>query len=297
MLAIGNPFGVGQTVSSGIVSGLARTAASLGRGYFIQTDAPVNPGNSGGALIDMAGRLLGINSSIVTRSGGSNGVGFAIPADLVAQVLEQAEAGASRFHRPWAGVTGQAVDAQIAEALGLDRPEGVVLTELHPQSPFGAAGLRAGDVILKLNGAEVNSPQEVMFRLAVAGIGQNIPLTYLHDGAIAEAEVALIAPPQGQDRAVLTISDGGLAGLTVANLDPALITELGLPLTAQGVAITAIEGPLVRSGMAIGDILLQVNGSIIKTIDDVALAAAAGRRSWSIDAQRQGQRVHLRFRL
>ncbi|MGB3279300.1 MAG: trypsin-like peptidase domain-containing protein, partial [Pseudorhodobacter sp.] len=156
VLAIGNPFGVGQTVSSGIVSGLARASASLGRGYFIQTDAPVNPGNSGGALIDMAGRLIGINTAIISKAGGSNGVGFAIPADLVAQVMVQAAEGHTQFIRPWAGVSGQAVDAQMAEALGMSRPIGIVLDELHRDSPFRAAGLAPGDVVTRLAGAEVN---------------------------------------------------------------------------------------------------------------------------------------------
>jgi S1-C subfamily serine protease len=184
VLAIGNPFGVGQTVSSGIVSGLGRSALSLGsgRGYFLQTDAPINPGNSGGALVDMQGRLLGVNTAILTRSGGSNGVGFAIPANLVAQVLAQAQAGATRFVRPWAGVAGQAVDAAMAEALGLPGPEGVVLTELHPQSPFAAAGLQPGDVVLSLGGQPTNTPQEVMFRLSVAGPQAQVALGYARDG-------------------------------------------------------------------------------------------------------------------
>src|SRR6056300_1584156 len=114
VLAIGNPFGVGQTVSSGIISGLARSGVmpgSNGRGYFIQTDAAINPGNSGGALIDVNGALIGVNTSILTRSGGSNGIGFAIPANLVAEFMRQAKAGQSRFMRPWAGLQGQAVDA------------------------------------------------------------------------------------------------------------------------------------------------------------------------------------------
>ena len=124
ILAIGNPFGVGQTVSSGIISGLARSgiAVGSGRGYFLQTDAPINPGNSGGALVNMAGELVGVNTAIITRSGGSNGIGFAIPANLVAQVIAQARDGRARFQRPWAGVTAQAVDAALAEAFDQSIP-------------------------------------------------------------------------------------------------------------------------------------------------------------------------------
>ena len=138
VLAIGNPFGVGQTVSSGIVSGLARSGGTNGGGlgYFIQTDAPINPGNSGGALIDLAGRLIGVNTRILSRSGGSNGIGFAIPSDLVAAFVAQAEAGNDRFVRPWAGATGQVVDADMAEMLELDRPGGIIIAGLHPASPL-----------------------------------------------------------------------------------------------------------------------------------------------------------------
>lgn len=297
VLAIGNPFGVGQTVSSGIVSGLARSSASLGRGYFIQTDAPVNPGNSGGALIDMAGRLIGINTAIISKAGGSNGVGFAIPADLVAQMLTQAAAGNDQFMRPWAGVSGQTVDAQMAEALGMDRPNGVVLDELHLQSPFGQAGLVAGDVIVHLGGADVNSPQEVMFRLAVAGIGAEIAVDYLRGGILKTAKVALVAPPQANGAAEVAISQGGLAGLSVADIGPALIASLDLPLSAQGVVITDINGPLTRAGMVAGDIVLGINGNQIKTAADVQAIAETDTRSWSIDLLRAGQLLRLRFRL
>jgi Do/DeqQ family serine protease len=297
VLAIGNPFGVGQTVSSGIVSGLARSSVSLGRGYFIQTDAPVNPGNSGGALVDMAGRLIGINSAIITKSGGSNGVGFAIPSDLVAQVMVQAAAGNDHFTRPWAGVSGQTVDAQMAEALGMDRPTGIVLDELHPQSPFGLAGLVPSDVITGLDGADVNSPQEIMFRLAVMGIGKRVAVNYVSSGQMRTAEVTLTAAPQAEDQTALAVVEGGLAGLSVAMIDPALIAKLGLPLSAQGVVITAIEGPLARAGMVAGDIIVGINGVDIKTPDDVAAVAATRARGWAMDILRAGQLIRLRFRL
>ncbi|MEL6682973.1 MAG: trypsin-like peptidase domain-containing protein, partial [Pseudomonadota bacterium] len=154
VLAIGNPFGVGQTVSSGIVSGLARsgTANGSGRGYFIQTDAPINPGNSGGALIDIRGQLIGVNTSILTRSGGSNGIGFAIPSALVQQFVDQARAGNSAFQRPWLGIAGQDVTFDLATGFDLARAGGVVITAIHPQSPFAEAGFAVGDVILSVDG-------------------------------------------------------------------------------------------------------------------------------------------------
>jgi Do/DeqQ family serine protease len=297
VLAIGNPFGVGQTVSSGIVSGLARSSVSLGRGYFIQTDAPVNPGNSGGALVDMAGRLIGINSAIITKSGGSNGVGFAIPSDLVAQVMAQAASGNDHFMRPWAGVSGQTVDAQMAEALGMDRPIGVVLDELHPESPFGKAGLVPGDVVTQLGGADVNSPQEIMFRLAVAGIGKTVKVTYVRGGQAREVDVALTTAPQAENRDEVAVTEGGLAGLSVAMIDPELIATLGLPLSAQGVVITAVEGPLARAGMVVGDIVLGINGVEVQSTEDVRAVAARGGRGWAMDLLRGGQLLRLRFRL
>ena len=297
VLAIGNPFGVGQTVSSGIVSGLARSSASLGRGYFIQTDAPVNPGNSGGALVDMAGRLIGINTAIISRGGGSNGVGFAIPADLVAQMMAQAASGSDQFMRPWAGVSGQTVDAQMADALGMERPVGIVLDELHPDSPFGQAGLLPGDVIVRLGGAEVNSPQEVMFRLAVTGIGKKITVGYIRGGILNSVDVALNVAPKSDTRVEVAITQGGLAGLTVADIDPALIAALDLPLSAQGVVITAVEGPLTRAGMMAGDIVLGINGTTITLAEEVRAIAATDTRGWSVDLSRGGQLLRLRFRL
>lgn len=298
VLAIGNPFGVGQTVSSGIVSGLGRSSLSLGsgRGYFLQTDAPINPGNSGGALVDMQGRLLGVNTAILTRSGGSNGVGFAIPANLVAQVLAQARAGATRFLRPWAGVAGQAVDAGMADALGLPGPEGVVLTELHPQSPFAAAGLKPGDVVLSLGGQRVNTPQEVMFRLAVAGPQAQVALGYVRDGLPADTTVALTPPPQAPRDETAITADVALRGLTVARIDPALIADLGLPLMAQGVVVTAAQGRAARAGLAPGDVLLAINGVLVQDPADVETLALSDTRRWVIEAVRAGRTIRLAFR-
>ena len=145
VLAVGNPFGVGQTVTSGIVSGLARAGdMGRGRGYFIQTDAAINPGNSGGALVDIEGRLLGINTSILTRSGGSNGIGFAIPSNLVAQYVEQARAGATAFARPWSGIEVQSVDASLADAMGLPAPRGARDTGAAPRKPLRESRAQAG---------------------------------------------------------------------------------------------------------------------------------------------------------
>lgn len=298
VLAIGNPFGIGQTVSSGIVSGLARSTVELGRGYFIQTDAAINPGNSGGALVDMNGRLVGINTAILTQSGGSNGVGFAIPADLVRTIVSQADAGASRFLRPWAGVTGQAVDAALADAMGLPHPDGVVLSEIHPESPFAKAGLKSGDVVLAMNGAPTNTPQEMMFRLAALGVGATVEVSYLSESGPESAMVDLIAPPDMPPRNPETVTaDVAFRGLTVVQVNPAVAAEMGLPMSAEGVVVTVAEDLAARVGFRVGDIVLGVNGRPVRTPSDVSKAALEETRRWSVDLQRGGQTVRLRFRL
>ncbi|MCB6180019.1 trypsin-like peptidase domain-containing protein [Rhodobacter sp. Har01] len=300
VLAIGNPFGVGQTVSSGIVSGLARSALQVGdgTGYFVQTDAPINPGNSGGALVDMAGRLVGINTAIVTRDGGSNGIGFAIPSDLVAAVVAQAQAGETQFTRPWAGLTGQEVDGALAEALGMARPLGVLITAMHPQSPFAAAGLAEGDVVLSLGGAAINTPQEFLFRLSVLGAGTAQEVRYLHDGAEAVAQVAMAAAPDTPDRLALQVTqDVILRGATLARINPAVMSELGLSLDARGVALIATQDIAREVGLQPGDILVAINGQPVSTPDEALAAASVASRRWQIDLIRAGQPLRLRFRL
>ncbi|MFN4155584.1 MAG: Do family serine endopeptidase [Paracoccaceae bacterium] len=298
VLAIGNPFGVGQTVSSGIVSGLARSSVELGRGYFIQTDAAINPGNSGGALVDMQGRLVGINTAILTRSGGSNGIGFAIPANLVQTVVAQAVAGGARFERPWAGVQGQAMDAGLAGAMGLARPDGVLLVDLHPDSPFGKAGLRPGDVVLSVAGEPTNTPQEMIFRLAALGIGATVPVTYLDENGTSTVDVTLIAPPETPPRDPVTIEGPvALRGLTVARVNPALTAEMGLAMDASGVVVTHVQDLAAQVGLRPGDVLLAINGRAVAAPQDVAAAAQEQTRRWAIDVNRGGQIVRLRFRL
>ncbi|ARE39495.1 Periplasmic serine protease, DO/DeqQ family [Rhodovulum sp. P5] len=300
VLAIGNPFGIGQTVSSGIVSGLARSGLSIGggRGLFIQTDAAINPGNSGGALVDMSGRLVGINTAILSRSGGSNGIGFAIPADLVARFVEQAEQGEKRFLRPWAGVSAQAVDAALAEALGLDLPRGVVLAELHSDSPFRKAGFEIGDVVLEIDGEPVNTPQELLFRLSAKGIGETVKVGYLHKGRERSAKVALVAPPETPPRDPVKIGGRSiLEGLTVVNINPAVAQEVGLSAEMPGVLVTEPGRVGSRVGLKPGDVLLRINDKEIDDTADVAKAVRDGGRTWTIEYLRNGRRSVLRFRV
>ncbi|MEP5152281.1 trypsin-like peptidase domain-containing protein [Planktotalea sp.] len=300
VLAIGNPFGVGQTVSSGIISGLARSGKVTGnaRGYFMQTDAPINPGNSGGALIGMDGALIGVNTAIVTRSGGSNGIGFAIPAAMVEQFIEQARAGATLFQRPWAGMGGQTVDADLAQSLGLDRSGGMAITQLQDGSPFAAAGLAVGDVITAANGLEVNSPSEMLYYMTIAGMGSKIEVSFVHNGQEASTTVAMIGPPDiPAHEEVILEEDEVLPLLKLANVNPAVLSEHQLPLLPEGVVVLD-TGPFGgRVGLQKGDILREINGDTIETPRAAQKAFRDARRSVSMVVERGGQLVLLRFRL
>jgi len=300
VLAIGNPFGVGQTVSSGIVSGLARSGGAIGsaRGYFIQTDAPINPGNSGGALIDINGALIGVNTRIVSRSGGSNGIGFAIPARLVTAFLAQAEAGETEFARPWAGISGQAVDADIAESIGLSIPGGIMITEIHRESPFFKAGLMPGDVILSVSGHSVNTPAEMIFRMTVAGIGNETEVTFFSEEEIDTRPVTLARAPDMPPRAALvTDDDTPLPQVQLININPAVLAEFGLPLSSDGVVV-ADTGPFgARAGLRVGDVITEINGARVSDTGEAARKLAASGRWLSLSVERAGQRMQLRFRL
>ena len=298
-LAIGNPFGVGQTVSSGIVSGLARSGGSggQGRGYFIQTDAPINPGNSGGALVDMAGRLIGVNTSILTRSGGSNGIGFAIPADLVAAFVQQAQSGGEGFGRPWAGINGQPLDADMASTLGFDRSGGIIVSGLHPVSPFLEAGLDVGDVILTVGGQPVNTPSEMIYRMSVAGLGSQADIVFSRQGEETSVKVALIAAPEIPTRDQITLPERSLfPGLTLARINPAVLAELNLPLEVEGVAVVDAGPFAARAGLRTGDVIIMLNGITLSHPDEAATALSGKVRRIEMAVQRGAQRITMRFR-
>ncbi|MBO6639489.1 MAG: DegQ family serine endoprotease [Roseitalea sp.] len=301
VLAIGNPFGVGQTITSGIVSALARTRVGVADfGFFIQTDAAINPGNSGGALIDMQGRLVGINTAIFSRSGGSNGIGFAIPSNMVAAVVAQARGGADAFERPYLGADFQPVTPQIAESLGLDRPLGALVIDVDPDGPAGAAGLRAGDVVLAIDGAAVEHPDALGYRLATIGPGSTTALTILSRGRERAVEIVLARPPETRPAQETLIKGASpFAGAVVANLSPRLRQRLNLPGRGEGVVVTQIErgAPALRAGLRPGDVIVAVNGRPIATVEDVVRLADSGGRSWRFTLNRQGRTINqfLRF--
>ncbi|WP_323037926.1 Do family serine endopeptidase [Pararhodobacter sp.] len=299
VLAIGNPFGVGQTVSSGIVSALARSglAVGSGRGYFIQTDAAINPGNSGGALVDMHGHLVGINTAILTRSGGSNGIGFAIPANLVDQVVAQALQGRDRFQRPWVGISGQAVDAALADAFGMSLPQGVVIREMHDSSPMRRAGLTVGDVILAVNGEPVNSAQEMMFRLSAQGLGGTASMTVLQGERQGTASVELIAPPEVPARETLSVSGVVLRGLVAETINPAVIAENNLSPGAAGVMVVSVQDVAEWAGLRPRDVVLAVNRQPVGNTRELDRVLRDTARYWELEIEREGRRTVLRFRL
>src|SRR5690349_112102 len=196
VLAIGNPFGVGQTVTSGIVSALARTAVGVSDfNFFIQTDAAINPGNSGGALVSMDGRLIGINSAIYSRSGGSLGIGFAIPSNMVATVIA-AERHGGKLVTPWIGAGGQAVTADMAASLAMERPVGVIISNVYRSGPADRAGLKVGDVITAINGHEVADAQALRFRLATQPIGSTAELSVMRKGEPLKLTLPLAGAPE-----------------------------------------------------------------------------------------------------
>ena len=299
VLAIGNPFGVGQTVTSGIISGLARSGgqAAQGGGYFIQTDTAINPGNSGGALVDMSGRLVGVNTMILTRSGGSNGIGFAVPGPLVAVVADQARSGQRNLIRPWSGIAVQMVDYELSAALEQVAPAGVLIRDMHPDSAFARAGFRIGDVILAVNDAAINSDAELDYHLLIAGAGADVGVAFLRDGAPLSARLR-VTPPGGPDPDDMRHIDGQspLAGVSVARITPGLIAALDLPVSQEGIVIVSVDGFARRLGFAIGDVVSRVNGRDIRTLDDMSAAATMRADIWSIEVLRDGQRLHLRFR-
>jgi len=293
VLAIGNPFGVGQTVTMGIVSGLARTAVGISDfGSFIQTDAAINPGNSGGPLVDLNGKLVGINTAIFSRSGGSIGIGFAIPTSMVSTVLEGAKTGGP-IVRAWLGATGQPVTSDIAQAAGLGHPMGVLIKEVVPDGPAAKAGIHLGDVIVAIGGHEVDDPEDMRFRVATLPVGKSSEITIWRAGQQHEVAVTPTAPPEDPVRDTLVLEGRHpLAGSTVANLNPALADELGMDTSARGVVVTDVQDNSIAQrliGLQKGDVLLSLNRRQIPTVATLRQVVAETRAPWTLAVRRGGQ--------
>lgn len=298
VIAIGDPFGVGQTVTHGIVSALARTdIGSSNYQFFIQTDAAINPGNSGGALVDLDGKLVGINSAIYSRSGGWQGIGFAIPANMVRLVVASAKTGGKAVKRPWLGAKLQAITPEIAESLGLSRPAGALVANVLPDSPAAKAGLKSGDLIVKVDGQPVDDPSAFDYRFVTQPLGGTAKLTVWRGGKDDTVDVRLeTAPDLPRDEITIT-SRSPLGGAKVANLSPALADQLQLANVDRGVVVLDLQdGSYAASfGFRRGDVILEVNGERISRTADLERATRNPARVWRISIERGGRKISAVF--
>ena len=296
VLAIGNPFGVGQTVTHGIISALARTQVGItDYQFFIQTDAAINPGNSGGALVDMTGRLAGINTAIYSRSGGSQGIGFAIPANMVRVVVASAKSGGKAVKRPWLGAKLQTVTPEIAESLGLRSPSGALVASVVANSPAARAGLKSSDLITAVDGQTVDDPNAFDYRFATHPLGGTSQVDIQRGGKPYRVSVPLeTAPDTGRNEIVLT-TRSPFQGAKVANISPAVADELHLDADTEGVVVTELadDSTAASVGFQKGDIILAVNNSKIGKTSDLEKATSQSSRLWRITLVRGGQQINV----
>jgi Do/DeqQ family serine protease len=293
VLAIGNPFGVGQTVTQGIVSALARTQVGVSDyQFFIQTDAAINPGNSGGALIDMSGRLVGINTAIYSRSGGSIGIGFAVPSSMARVVLNSARGGARNVVRPWLGARLQPVDGEIASSLGLERPTGVLVTSVYEKGPAAEAGLKRGDAILAVDGQPVDNPDAFGYRFTLKGTQGQAPLTVLRGGKQTHLQVRFMPPPETPARDPVRVrSRSPFTGATLVNMSPAVADELQIDVADDGVVVAELEERSVAAsvGFEKGDQIVAINGERVANTRDADRMINRNGGYWEITVSRGGR--------
>jgi Do/DeqQ family serine protease len=298
VLAIGNPFAVGQTVTHGIISALARTQVGItDYQFFIQTDAAINPGNSGGALVDMSGRIVGINTAIFSRGGGSIGIGFAIPANMVRVVVASARGGSSTVKRPWLGAQLQTVTAEIAESIGLKRPAGALVAQVTASGPAARAGLRTGDLIVALDDQHIEDANAFDYRFATKTIGGTSRIRIQRSGREAVVTVALeVAPELPRDEIVIE-SRSPFQGVKVSNLSPSLADQLRLDPSAEGVVVVDVaNGSIGQRFFQPGDLLLTVNNQKMTRTSDLDKLTRQTTRLWRITIRRGGQQMSVELR-
>ena len=298
VLAIGDPFGVGQTVTHGIVSALARTQVGISDyRFFIQTDAAINPGNSGGALVDLNGHLVGINTAIYSRSGGSQGIGFAIPSNMVRVVVTSAKGGSAAVKRPWLGAKLQDVTPEIAESLGLKRPSGALVANATAEGPAARAGIKIGDLIVSIDGTAIDDANAFDYRFATKPLGGTADIGVLRHGKEMVFPVALQGAPDTPREEIEIKSRSPFLGATVANLSPALADDLRLDTQSRGVVIVAVaDGSEAQSlGFQKGDIVVSVNNQKMERPTDLDRVTRAGGRQWRITINRGGQQITVMF--
>ncbi len=296
VLAIGNPFGVGQTVTSGIVSAVARSRVGINDfDFFIQTDAAINPGNSGGALVDMRGRLIGINTAIYSRSGGSIGIGFAIPSNMAQVVIRSAISGEAMVTRPWLGADFQEVTADIAAALGMRRPGGVLVASVFPGGPAEKAGLVPGDVVIGINEKILQNNDALSYRLDTIGVGGNAELIVISGKEKKVVNVRLVEAPETTPRNDTRIDpEAVLGGALIANLSPAVAQQVGASASRAGVIVLDVprRTRAEANGVRKGDMVLAINGIEMKTVKDVvSITARESRRGWQVTLERGGRQL------
>jgi len=266
VLAIGNPFGIGQTVTTGIVSATGRSGA-VGLDYedFIQTDAAINPGNSGGALVDIEGRLIGINTAILSRSGGNQGIGFAIPTNLAKDVMESLIAD-GKVTRGYLGIMIQDLTPALAEEFKLNEStKGALVGDVTANSPAEKAGLKSGDVILEFNGTKVTDSRHLKLQVARTKPGETVPVKVLRDGGTKTLDVKVRQLPGTEELAKndrhSNSDEGTLNGVAVSDLDARARQELNVPANLKGVVVTEVEpdSAAAEAGLRPGDVIQEIN--------------------------------------
>ncbi len=290
VLAIGNPFGFGQTVTSGIVSGLARSQLGVHDiRSLIQTDAAVNPGNSGGPLVTMDGKVVGINTAIYSNTGASIGISFAVPSNLVVPVLTSIETG-GKVVRPWIGIMMKSITAKMASDYKLPAPTGVLLTRVFDDSTAKKAGLEVGDILLKIDGVEIKNESSYRFRIATSKVGEEKVFTILRRGEERDIRVKLQAPPDlSQEKKIEISGRNPLSGSVVMSLTPYIAAEYALPYQDEGgvVVISVRKGTLAaQSGLIPGDVIVSVNDEPVASLEDLIKKLRRSGGRWQLAIKR-----------
>ena len=275
VMAIGNPFGVGQTVTLGIVSALGRNIGLMDYSDLIQTDASINPGNSGGALVDMQGQLVGMNAAILSRSGGSQGIGFAIPTSMAMRIVASLRE-TGTVQRAYLGVLPQPVDQSMADYYGMDRPRGVLITQVNEDTPAEKAGLKDGDIILSVDGREIKNPSMLRNVISLSEVGQEVDLAIVREGKEKNVAVKLEKFPDpeqvaGVDEPDDPDEDETLDGVIVREMTTSMRTMMEtLPDDIDGLVVTGVEqtSNAAREGLAEGDIILEVGREPVTSLKD-----------------------------
>jgi serine protease Do len=310
IVAIGNPFGLGGTVTAGIVSARQRDINSGPYDDYIQTDASINRGNSGGPMFDMNGKVIGINTAIFSPSGGSVGIGFAIPSSLAKPVIDQIiEFGHTR--RGWLGVRIQSVTDEIAESLGLEKTQGAMVASVTKGGPAEVAGIEPGDIIIKFNGKDITAMRNLPRLVAETSIGSEATLTYWRDGKELETKVAIGELEKAEEEGLLSTgprtSDEGISvdqvGIKLSPLSPELREAYSIPDEVEGVVVTTVE-PLSEAeekGVGEGDVIIEINQQPVsdpaRAVDMIDKAGKAGRNSVLLLINREGDVRFVALRL